>query len=456
MAKSILNIVNDTLSDKVIDHLASSIGENSSKTKSAISAALPTVLKGIINRGDTSNNVTALRKYIKDENLGGNIISRMLSGTSDADKEAFSGSGGKLVNFLFGSAKDTLLGNISKATGLSGSKSSSLTGMLAPLALNAVGAYGDRENLSDEQFSRYLDGQKGTFTSTTTHSKEKVIHKEVTHHDEVKTGGGGFLKWLFPLLAIGALVWYMAGKGCAAEEPTIDTNIETPVKKMEQAKKIITETPAVTTTPEDNSNSTNTTTDTEVANTTEQNMGNGLSIDADGNIVDMDGNIIVKAGEFSEKDGYYVDKNGRKIGLLSKIGSAIGSAAVNSADAFKKVFSGLFSSKEKVGTTYSLSKIMFDDESHKIIDFSKNEVEGLANALKAYPDAKIQVQVHSNDGKNSKENSEFTKMRAEVVHDMLVTLGVSDKQISFKGMGDDDESKASEEKVEIMVEQTLK
>lgn len=63
--------------------------------------------------------------------------------------------------------------------------------------------------------------------------------------------------------------------------------------------------------------------------------------------------------------------------------------------------------------------------------------------------------MHSNDGDNDKQNKEFTKLRAEVVRDMLVTLGVDKKQISFKGMGKEDASKASGEKVEIMVEQTV-
>jgi outer membrane protein OmpA-like peptidoglycan-associated protein len=90
---------------------------------------------------------------------------------------------------------------------------------------------------------------------------------------------------------------------------------------------------------------------------------------------------------------------------------------------FKKKSSG------ETVAAYSLSKIAFDPNSHKITSMSKNEVEGLAAALKAYPDAKITVQATGGDKK-------LSKMKAQVIHDMLVTLGVSDKQISAKGMGD--------------------
>jgi len=166
------------------------------------------------------------------------------------------------------------------------------------------------------------------------------------------------------------------------------------------------------------------------------------------------GKILAAKGQYKEMDGYYVDNEGKKIGLLSKIGAAVSGVATKTADGFKKVFSNLFKGKEKVGSTYLLTKIEFDDTSHKITDFSKGEVEGLASALKEMPDAKIKVQVYSNDGKDDKENKEFTKMRANVVHDMLVTLGVKENQISFEGMGKKDAAKAAAEKVEIRVEQT--
>lgn len=174
-----------------------------------------------------------------------------------------------------------------------------------------------------------------------------------------------------------------------------------------------------------------------------------FSVNAAGDLVDAKGNLIAKAGSFSFNDGTYLDAEGKEIGVLKKIGSAIGGAATKSADAMKKVFSGLFKSKEKVGSTYLMSKIVFDDESHRITDFSKGEVEGLAAALKDMPDAKIQVQVHGDADKG------VTEKRAEVIKAMLVTLGVDKKQISSKGMGADDAAKAKDGKVEIKVEKTV-
>ena len=96
----------------------------------------------------------------------------------------------------------------------------------------------------------------------------------------------------------------------------------------------------------------------------------------------------------------------------------------------------MFTKKEGVQSTYTLTNIVFNPENHRITNYSKAEVEGLAAALKADPNSKITVQAYTMDGKNAKENKELSKTRAMVVHDMLVTLGVPEKQISAEGLGD--------------------
>lgn len=453
---NLLNYVKNQISDEAISSISSMIGENSSVTKSAISSVLPTVLKGIINRGDTTQNVGVLNKFISDQKIGGDIVSNLLSADNQSKRDSFLSKGAGVTDFLFGSAKSTLLGNIGKASGLASGKASSLTNAIAPLALSYVSKYAKGEKFTDGQFANYLDSQKNLISDHSTTRNETVHTKETkaytadraVHHEE-RSSGGGFLKWLFPLLLIGALAWWFGGRGCNTPAMEDTTKVEEPAVKTAPAAQ---RTRTVT--------ETTTTADRKVEEVTKIETSSvdavsGLRIDENGNIVDANGNIIARSGEYSEKDGYYVDASGKRIGLLNKIGKAIGGAATKTADAFKDVFTGIFKSKEKVGSTYSLARIVFDDESHKITNFSKNEVEGLANALKALPGSKIQVQVHSNDGDSDKQNKEFTKLRAEVVRDMLVTLGVDKKQISFKGMGKEDAAKASGEKVEIMVEQTV-
>ncbi len=76
---------------------------------------------------------------------------------------------------------------------------------------------------------------------------------------------------------------------------------------------------------------------------------------------------------------------------------------------------------------------------------------GLAGALKENINGKIEVQVYTNDGKSAKESSSLSDTRANVIRDMLVTLGVDEKQISAKGMGTADAEKAKYGKVDIVI-----
>lgn len=85
-------------------------------------------------------------------------------------------------------------------------------------------------------------------------------------------------------------------------------------------------------------------------------------------------------------------------------------------------------------TNYTLNNIEFD-KNHKIVGFNMSEVADLARELRTHKTGKIEVRVYTNEGVNSKENENFSKIRAKRVAQMLETFGVSKKRLSFKGMG---------------------
>lgn len=211
-------------------------------------------------------------------------------------------------------------------------------------------------------------------------------------------------------------------------------------------------------------------------------------VDANGNLLNKKDQIVKRAGEFKLEGGYYVDGSGEPIKrdidkakekINEKMGDAkdklstaadktkdkLSNAADNtkaavsaaaaglSADNVKAKFNKMFNTKA-VGTAYALTDIAFDKESHRITAMSKEEVEGMAAALKEHPESRIQVQVHTADGKNKSECKKISSLRADVVKNMLVTLGVSADQISAKGLGltTSDAAKAVANTVEVIVE----
>ncbi len=173
-----------------------------------------------------------------------------------------------------------------------------------------------------------------------------------------------------------------------------------------------------------------------------------LSVNANGDLVDETGKVLVKASDLVQKDGFYYDKKGTKLG---KIWGAIKKAVGKTADAMASLFTKMIKKEAGVKTDYTLSNVVFNKENHRITNFSKAEVEGLAQALKANPKGKVTVAVYTNDGKNEKESKKISEKRANVIHDMLVTLGVPKGQISFEGKGRSDAAKAAGHKVDIIV-----
>ena len=145
-----------------------------------------------------------------------------------------------------------------------------------------------------------------------------------------------------------------------------------------------------------------------------------LIVDDSGNLVNEAGEIVYKAGEYKVENGYYVDVEGNRIGRVwDKIKEAISDVADKTVEGFKTFFGNMMKTPDAPRRNYTLTNIEFNPENQRITDYSKAEVEGLAEALKAYPNSKISVNSYTNDGKSNAENKNLSSMRAEVVKAML-------------------------------------
>lgn len=469
---NLLNTVRGVLSDNVMGKIASLIGSNSGVTKTAMTTMLPSLMKGIISKGSSTAGAGDLINLIKNNNLGEGTLNNLSSSLGGGNaSNAMMDTGAKLNEAIFG--KDG--GNIS-AAGLNAGESSKLRNIATPILMGTLGKVVKKENLDANGLQSYLKKQGMDVVKDTKAATHATAERRTTATAERKSGGG-IMKWLIPLFLLLGAGWfftqYMNGNdGMMEKEATADT--ETKAATSTQA----THTHADGTTHAGHSHGDATSTATDAAGSVMDKAGAaakdaagaaagavtgaagdagaavGLSLDSDGNLL-KDGKMFLEKGKFTVKDGEYFSADGKSLGFIGKVGKAIGDAgkavggavagaAGKTADAFKDVFGGMFKKKKsgEAVAAYTLSQIVFDPESNRITDFSKNEVQGLAEALKATPDAKIKVQVSSADG----ADKGVTKDRAKVVHDMLVTLGVADKQIDAEGMG------AGDGKVNIVIE----
>ncbi len=466
MAFNLLEAVQDQLNDNILGKVAGVAGIGGDAAGSAMKSFLPTLLGGIINKGSTASGAGDLLDMVTKGGHNGGMLDN-LGSVLGGDTKGLMDTGNGLLSGIFGNNLSSIFNILGKVTGLTRGSSGSLMGLLAPIAMNVIGRQIKKKSLNAGGLKDMLSGQRGYVQSGIPQDARSILGfadtgkttttTSTTHATETKSGGG-LMKWLLPLALLLAALWFltrMGGCGGTGTTTAVDADAD-----------------KTTTTTTTHSSGTHTHADGTVhsndahthsagdaagkvvdkAAEIGSNAADGVKgaadkvaagvagaagaaatymVDAAGNLVDGDGKILFKKGDFMEKDGYYVDKDGNKIGqILGKVKDAVVGAAEKTADAFKNLFSGMVTKKAGSESTYSLTKIQFDPENHKITSFSKAEVEGLAAALKANPTGKIQVQATTNDAGGKKVAS----LRAKVIEDMLVTLGVGKKQISSQGM----------------------
>lgn len=465
MVNSLLGLVKDQLSDKMIGRAGSLLGLPTGDARSAVTSALPAVLGGLGSKVATLEGAKSLLSMIKNKNLGASTLANMIESKDDIAK-----MGGDLTSSVFGGSQNAVLDKVASLSGIGRDKSSKLLSFLTPTVLGTVGKAVSDKNLDagglKNLFSDYSGGL-GAATNTVKATASSAASSTKTAVNAGTSGssggGGGFLKWLLPLLLIGAAIWWFMGRGGSGEKMAKGDKMERVEGKQmagEKGQKHQGEKGHKGHNHEGHSHGgSKSMADgakgsdgaTSVSAEGASDKMNVFAIDADGNLT-KGGKIVAKAGEFSEKDGHYVDANGKKLGIIAKVGKAIGDAAKSaggavagaaekSVDAIKGAFTSAFSKKDS-GYSFGLSNISWEEGGHKITNFSKNEIMGIAAALKDNKEGKIEVQVSGAD-------KALSKKRATVIHDQLVTLGVSAAQISAKGSADGDD--ASGKQVKIVV-----
>lgn len=459
---NLLESVKGVLTNTVVEKAASALGIENGMMKSAMKMFLPAIIGGVINKGSGESGAGGLIDLFKKGGFGDGNLSDLMGVLGDSDKQkGMLETGTDLLGTIFGGNKSGLLDMLLKTTGISKSSGSSLLSFLAPIVINKLAGMVFGKNMSAAGLSSYLGEQKDDIMGlvpglsamlggTETTVKESLgaaagaAHAKTSGHSDSEGGGMGWLKWLLPLLLVAALLYWWSSRDKGEIDATTDTT--------EQVESTDVATSATETTATTNTS----------ADATSNAATSGLSINSNGDVLNANGAIVYAAGSYQvDADGNLVSSDGKILmnaadissDFMARLKAAIGSltgSATPTMENMKVLFGNMMTTKTP-NSSYALSNIEFNQEDHKISNFSKAEVMGLAEALKANVNGKIEVQVHTNDGKDEKESNKLSETRANVVRDMLVTLGVNKKQISAKGMGRADAAKAQNGKVDIVI-----
>lgn len=158
MSINLLDLAKGAIGNQVMGQLGGILGLDNNKTSSAVNAALPAILGGMMSKASTNEGAGELFKEMNNhdggilDNLGG-----MISGDGGSGLLKM---GTSLLPMLFGSRQSSLVGTVAKTLGLGDGIASKLLGMLAPIVMGVVGKQTRASNLDASGFASMLSDQK--------------------------------------------------------------------------------------------------------------------------------------------------------------------------------------------------------------------------------------------------------------------------------------------------------
>ncbi|MEY4904825.1 MAG: hypothetical protein RLZZ292_2640 [Bacteroidota bacterium] len=252
-------MVKSQLTGAVMEKVSGMLGENPANTQTAINAALPTLLGGIVNSASTTQGAQGLMDMLKTGGHDGGIFDNLsgLLGGGDATQGLLS-SGGGIISSLLGDKMGGVVNLISSLSGIRSGSASSLLSLAAPLLMGGIGKQVSSQGLGLSGLVSMLMGQsdaikaalptgaasllglsglgdfKGAATAAATNVASSAVRTASnvgnTAQAAMEDGGSMFsrlLPWLLGALGLLAALWYF--KGCG------DKSAEAAKAKMEAA-----------------------------------------------------------------------------------------------------------------------------------------------------------------------------------------------------------------------------
>ncbi|MBX7180771.1 MAG: OmpA family protein [Bacteroidia bacterium] len=109
---------------------------------------------------------------------------------------------------------------------------------------------------------------------------------------------------------------------------------------------------------------------------------------------------------------------------------------IEPAKDFRKVEKAIELKKAKPGTRIALNNLFFDSDKYELRQESLNELNRLAQFLKAFPEVQIQINGYTDDKGEEAYNKTLSQKRAESVLQALVKRGIAADRLKAVGFGE--------------------
>lgn len=431
MSVNLLQMLKDQMGDSVMSQAASFLGENDSVVKSAMGAALPSILGSLITKGATPTGASGILDMLNKGNHDGGILDNMGSifGGGESSSTLMNvGSG--LLKGMMGNKMGGIIDLVASASGMKRNNSSSLMSLAAPIVMGMLGRYVKNKALDAVGLSKFLGGQSkhvasalptgmgdllGFSKGTNDYGnvKKMATNTAATASSHVETAaatGGSWLSKLLPLALLALLgagaYWFFTGKSATGAIGDAAGSV------TEAAGNVV-----------------------------------DATADAAGNVVDAAGDAAgAAAGAVGDVAAGAVDAAGDAAGAVA--GAAAGAVDAATAAARKALdgvkfatgsvgekFSAFLASGKDGDQAFRFNNLNFAIGSANIDAASISEVDNLAAVLKAYPNVNIEVSGHTDNTGNADKNKTLSDARAKSVAARLTEMGIAADRISTVGYG---------------------
>ena len=270
---NLLDEIKDKLGNQLSKHTADFLDEEQSVTSSGINSSFATILAGMIERGSTKKGANEIFRTIEKQDT--EIVDHVdrIFTRSPQTINGLSNIGTRDLPKYLGSNQREAGNLIAEKSGMNRNSTSKLMKVTTPFLMGILGKKVAEGNLDSDGLMNLLNSQKANIegglpsgmkdvmelksfgwtkkevvevveekkpkkVKVEKPKKEVVVEEPVTHYNDTETSGSGlgWLKWLLPLLLIGALIWFILTRtGCAGAAESVAT---TPV--IEKVTQVVT------------------------------------------------------------------------------------------------------------------------------------------------------------------------------------------------------------------------
>lgn len=426
MSLNLLESIKNEVSSTVIDKISNYLGESRGNTSNAITAALPAILAFFAEKARTDSGSASLISHATDSSLSGLFSGNSFTDVFEKNRDSLMSKGNSLLISLFGDKEAKLSHEISNYANISKESSDGILASIMPLIMSILGSKISGQGLDASSLTRLFDGERDSIFSaipaglaslggvlglskfgdsvrdtttrvtntvnervdtTRTHVKEDRETKIVDNDDN----GGGFMKWLLPLLGILAalaLLWYLMRQ---CNEDKVDPVVDNDTVAVDTVNDVYINTPVV---------------------------------DIRGDYDSINNRFIYDRG--ADREITLADGTTMTVGDNStewKLFDFISNDANTVSD-------------DKTQGWITLDRVYFETGSNALTAESKAQLDNIAAIMKAYPNAKAKFGGYTDNAGGADVNVPLSNDRATAVMNDVSKAGIDASRMEAEGYGE--------------------